>query len=83
MLRFKRATSTPLSRASRIHLRAFASANDSPILKNQLAKSESPYLQNHKLNPVSWQEWNKDSLALSSQLNKPSKPMNYTISYIY
>lgn len=41
-------------------------------LVNALKHAESPYLQKHKLNPVAWQEWNRDSLVMASQLNKPS-----------
>ena len=38
---------------------------------NQLDKETSPYLLQHKNNPVHWQPWNNDALALAKQLNKP------------
>ena len=31
-------------------------------MKNILSKDPSPYLQQHKNNPVHWQTWNKESL---------------------
>ncbi|KIW68238.1 hypothetical protein PV04_04195 [Phialophora macrospora] len=36
-------------------------------LRNVLANSPSPYLREHKDNPVSWQEWSEDTLALAKQ----------------
>ncbi len=38
---------------------------------NQLKKESSPYLLQHKDNPVHWQPWNNDALALAKRLNKP------------
>lgn len=40
-------------------------------LRNQLGKSNNPYLQSHKLNPVAWQEWGRDALDLAVKENKP------------
>ncbi|RMZ77234.1 hypothetical protein DV738_g4496, partial [Chaetothyriales sp. CBS 135597] len=34
-------------------------------LRNVLANSQSPYLRAHKDNPVAWQEWTVESLALA------------------
>ncbi|KPI36611.1 Spermatogenesis-associated protein 20 [Cyphellophora attinorum] len=34
-------------------------------LQNCLANSPSPYLRAHKDNPVAWQEWNSETLALA------------------
>ena len=31
-------------------------------MKNILSNDPSPYLQQHKNNPVHWQTWNKESL---------------------
>lgn len=38
---------------------------------NELSKSTSPYLLQHKDNPVHWREWNAETLSLAKQLNKP------------
>ena len=40
-------------------------------MPNQLAASTSPYLQQHADNPVDWQEWGPESLALSRETGKP------------
>jgi uncharacterized protein YyaL (SSP411 family) len=40
-------------------------------LKNQLGNSTSPYLLQHKDNPVAWQVWGKESFKLAKDLNKP------------
>ena len=41
------------------------------MIKNNLAKSSSPYLLQHKDNPVHWQTWSKDSLKLAKESMKP------------
>ena len=38
---------------------------------NQLNKESSPYLLQHKDNPVHWHPWNNEALSLAKQLNKP------------
>jgi uncharacterized protein YyaL (SSP411 family) len=38
---------------------------------NRLANATSPYLQQHKDNPVDWWEWGADALAEAKRLNKP------------
>jgi uncharacterized protein len=38
---------------------------------NQLAQSTSPYLLQHKDNPVDWREWSPAALAEAQQANKP------------
>lgn len=38
---------------------------------NLLSKASSPYLLQHKDNPVAWREWNSETLALAEELNKP------------
>lgn len=49
-----------------------SSASAAPVqLTNVLKDSPSPYLQAHKSNPVAWQEWNKDTLKLAREANKP------------
>ena len=40
-------------------------------MKNNLDKDPSPYLQQHKNNPVSWQVWSKEILDLAKKLKKP------------
>ena len=37
------------------------------ISKNNLTHDPSPYLQQHKNNPVNWQVWSKDTLDLAKQ----------------
>ena len=38
---------------------------------NRLAGASSPYLLQHKDNPVHWWEWGSDALAESQRLNRP------------
>ncbi len=40
-------------------------------MKNILSADPSPYLQQHKNNPVHWQTWSKDSLNLAKTQKKP------------
>jgi uncharacterized protein YyaL (SSP411 family) len=40
-------------------------------MKNNLDKDPSPYLQQHKNNPVNWQVWSKEILDLAKKLKKP------------
>ena len=39
--------------------------------KNNLIDDPSPYLQQHKKNPVNWQTWTLSSLELAKQKSKP------------
>jgi uncharacterized protein len=41
------------------------------INQNKLASDPSPYLQQHKDNPVNWQVWSKDILKIAKQNKKP------------
>ena len=41
------------------------------IDQNKLASDPSPYLQQHKDNPVNWQIWSKDILETAKQNKKP------------
>ena len=41
------------------------------INKNVLANDPSPYLQQHKDNPVNWQVWSKDTLETAKKSKKP------------
>ena len=41
------------------------------INKNNLSKDLSPYLKQHKDNPVHWQTWSKNSLEFAKQNKKP------------
>ena len=47
-------------------------------MKNILSNDPSPYLQQHKNNPVQWQTWNKDSL---NQAKIQKKPILLSIGY--
>ena len=38
------------------------------INKNNLSNDSSPYLQQHKNNPVNWQTWSKISLDLQRKI---------------
>src|SRR5450631_3829206 len=40
-------------------------------MANRLAHSTSPYLLQHKDNPVDWQEWGPDAFAEAERLSKP------------
>ena len=48
------------------------------INKNSLANDPSPYLQQHKDNPVNWQTWSKDILEVA---RKNKKPILLSIGY--
>jgi len=48
------------------------------INKNNLSEDPSPYLQQHKSNPVHWQVWSKEILNLAK---KSSKPILLSIGY--
>ena len=41
------------------------------IDKNSLASDPSPYLQQHKNNPVNWQTWSKETLKFAKKNKKP------------
>ena len=38
---------------------------------NRLAKEKSPYLQQHKHNPVNWLPWGQEAFAKAKKENKP------------
>ena len=40
-------------------------------IKNNLSQETSPYLLQHKNNPVAWQPWSTASLALAKELDRP------------
>ncbi len=40
-------------------------------MKNVLGEAESPYLLQHKNNPLAWQVWSADTLKLAQKLKKP------------
>ena len=48
------------------------------INKNVLSDDLSPYLKQHKDNPVFWQKWNKETLEFA---NKNRKPILLSIGY--
>ena len=39
--------------------------------KNVLSGDLSPYLQQHKDNPVNWQTWSKETLKFAKENKKP------------
>ena len=41
------------------------------IKKNDLSNDLSPYLKQHKDNPVHWQTWSKELLEFAKQKKKP------------
>jgi uncharacterized protein YyaL (SSP411 family) len=41
------------------------------VMANRLAHSTSPYLLQHKDNPVDWREWGPDAFAEAERLSKP------------
>ena len=41
------------------------------ISKNILSSDLSPYLKQHKDNPVHWQTWSKETLEFAKQNSKP------------
>ncbi|MGA8987281.1 thioredoxin domain-containing protein [Aeromicrobium sp.] len=40
-------------------------------MPNRLAEATSPYLQQHKDNPVDWWEWSAEALAVAQELDRP------------
>src|SRR5260221_7561783 len=40
-------------------------------MPNRLAASTSPYLQQHRDNPVDWHEWGPEALALAQSRSRP------------
>ena len=41
------------------------------IMKNRLSEEISPYLQQHAGNPVAWQPWDDEALALAREMDRP------------
>ena len=41
------------------------------INKNNLSEDQSPYLQQHKENPVNWQVWSKEVLDIAKEKKIP------------
>ncbi len=46
-------------------------SHTSPVSENRLAHETSPYLLQHKDNPVAWWAWGPEALAEAKQTNKP------------
>ena len=42
-----------------------------PAIRNQLDQTTSPYLLQHAANPVHWQTWGPEALALARELDRP------------
>jgi len=47
------------------------SAGAARLSANRLGESTSPYLQQHRANPVHWQIWDPETLALAQALDRP------------
>ena len=47
-------------------------------MTNKLKEEKSPYLKQHKDNPVNWFAWNKESLEQAKKEKKPIFPVSYT-----
>ena len=47
------------------------SAPQTTTHENRLAQATSPYLLQHKSNPVDWWQWGPDALAEATRNNKP------------
>jgi uncharacterized protein YyaL (SSP411 family) len=47
------------------------SATPNTARTNRLAAATSPYLLQHRHNPVDWREWGPDALDEAKRLNKP------------
>ena len=43
-------------------------------MPNRLAHETSPYLLQHKDNPVAWREWNEETLAAARQVGYAGPP---------
>ena len=53
------------------------------ISENVLSNDASPYLKQHKDNPVNWQTWSKEILEFSKQSKKPILlSIGYAIDYL-
>jgi uncharacterized protein YyaL (SSP411 family) len=46
-------------------------ASQNPAHENRLAQATSPYLLQHKHNPVDWWQWGPDALAEAKRSNRP------------
>ena len=46
------------------------SSSSDPAHENRLARETSPYLLQHKHNPVDWWPWGPDALAEAKRANK-------------
>ena len=47
-----------------------ASSGDHVKLRNRLNESRSPYVRGHMNNPVAWQNWGPEALALAKTSNR-------------
>jgi uncharacterized protein YyaL (SSP411 family) len=46
-------------------------ATPNPAKENRLARETSPYLLQHKHNPVAWWAWGPDALTEAARTNRP------------
>ncbi|MCA9315871.1 MAG: thioredoxin domain-containing protein [Planctomycetes bacterium] len=47
------------------------SSGGPPVVENRLAKERSPYLRQHRTNPVDWYPWSDEAFARARELDRP------------
>ena len=53
-------------------------------MTNQLKNENSPYLRQHKTNPVNWMPWKKETLLMAKNEKKPIfLSVGYALSLIH
>src|SRR3984957_18819514 len=52
-----------------------------PARENRLARETSPYLLQHKHNPVDWWPWGPDALAEAKRTNRPTRRFLLPVGY--
>jgi uncharacterized protein YyaL (SSP411 family) len=53
-----------------VHLNPEPAMSD-PVFTNRLARESSPYLRQHRHNPVDWHPWGPEALDLARRLDRP------------
>ena len=62
---------TASGRETRIRMTSSSTSRESTGHTNRLARETSPYLLQHKHNPVDWWPWGPNALAEAKRANKP------------
>ena len=65
------ATTQRSETSCQVHENASHKAHENPAHENRLAQETSPYLLQHKHNPVDWWPWGPAALAEAKSSNKP------------